>query len=61
MLRAFNLATMLQHVARHVGCTLWAQFENGQILHTTFVDVKLHDLVVVWPGLCNNVASGHAH
>ena len=21
----------------------------------------LHDVVVVWPGLCNNVAPGHAH
>ena len=21
----------------------------------------LHDVVVVWPGSCNNVASGHAH
>ena len=21
----------------------------------------LHDVVVVWPGSCNNVAPGHAH
>ena len=25
-----------------------------------FVGV-LHDVVVVWPGSCNNVAPGHAH
>ena len=38
---------------RHVGCC-WPKFANGQIFHATFVDV-----VVVWPGSCNNVAPRH--
>ena len=33
-------------------------FENGQIFHAPFVDA-LHDVVVVWPGSCNNVAPRH--
>ena len=49
-----GLATML----RHVGCC-WLKFENGQTFHATLR--MLHDVVVVWLGSCNNVASRHAH
>ena len=56
MLRAFghHVATCCD-VLRHVESS-WLKFETGQIVDTAFVDV-----VVVWPGSCNNFAPGHAY
>ena len=45
-------------VLRHVGCC-WVILETGQFFMQHLW--MLHDVVVVWPGSRNNVASGHAH
>ena len=49
--------------ARCTDCdVLRLKFETGQIFNAAFLALlMLHDVVVVWPGSCNNDAPGHAH
>ena len=57
ILFCMHLVTLLLHV-EHVGCS-WLKFENGQIFFLQHL-LLLHDVVIVWPGLCNTVAWRHA-
>lgn len=40
--------------------TCWFKFENGQMFHSTRVDVA-YDVAHVWPGSCNHVTPRHAY
>ena len=48
---------------RPVECLWLINLKNGQSFYATLILWMLHNVVhvVAWPGLCSNVAPGHAH
>ena len=54
-----RLATLLRRVATYMLGVVGSNLKMVKFFMQHLW--MLHDVVVVWPGSCNNVAPGHAH
>ena len=67
-----TITTFQRNISQHVACVWHPVATCCDMLGVVGSNLKmvkffmqhlwmLHDVVVVWPGSCNNVAPGHAH